>query len=91
MNRRDRRRYAAELRALAATGMELADVGRCESGWTCDCTACRLVRAGVCFRCAALLTAQILERKAGDTFNASLCSPSCREGAEWYFSERLKE
>jgi hypothetical protein len=88
MNRKERRKYAAELRALAATGMEFSEVGQCESGWTCDCTACRLLRAGVCFKCAALLTAQILESKAGDTFNASLCSPSCREGAERYLSER---
>ena len=82
MNRKERRKYAAELRALAATGMEFSEVGQCAEGWTCDCTACGLVRTGVCLRCAALLTAQILESKAGNTVNASLCSAACREGAE---------
>jgi hypothetical protein len=91
MNRRDRRKYAAELRALAAAGVELSAVGRCQGGWTCDCTACGLLRAGVCLKCAALLTAQILESKAGDTVSASFCSEACREGAERHFSERGKK
>jgi hypothetical protein len=82
MNRRSRRRYAAELRALAAAGMTLSEVGRCQDGWTCDCTACRLIRAGVCMKCAALLAAQILEAKAGDTVKASFCSQACCEGIE---------
>jgi len=42
-------------------------------------------------KCAALLTAQILESKAGDVVNASLCSAACREGAERHFSERRKK
>lgn len=91
MNRKERRKYAADLRALAATGMEFSEVGQCAEGWTCDCTACGLVRAGVCLRCAALLTAQILESKAGDTVNASPCSEACREGVERYISERPKK
>jgi hypothetical protein len=62
--------------------MTVSEVERCPGGWTCNCTACRLLRAGVCFNCAALLTAQILESDAGDTIDASFCSEACREGME---------
>jgi hypothetical protein len=31
MNRRERRKYAAELRALAAAGMEVGEVEKCRS------------------------------------------------------------
>jgi hypothetical protein len=88
VNRRERRRYAAELQALAAAGVTVGEVGKCEGAWICDCTACQLLRAGVCMKCAALLTAQILESKAGDTVNASFCSDACREGVERWSAAR---
>jgi len=91
MNRSERRRHAAELRAVARSHLKLADLGRLEGGATCDCTCCRLIRAGVCLQCAALLTAQIIESKAGDTVNAALCSAACREGAERFVAERPVE
>jgi len=88
MNRRERRRYAAELRGLARSGLQVSEVGHPDEGWTCDCTACRLMRAGVCMKCASLITAEILEHRAGDTINVSLCSGACREGAERWAAER---
>jgi len=89
MNRLERRRYAAELRALARSRLEVSEVGHLKEGWGCDCTCCRLIRAGACMQCAALITAEILERgKPGTTLNVSVCSGACREGVERYFAER---
>jgi hypothetical protein len=88
MNRLERRRYAAELRALAHSSLEVSEVGHLEEGWDCDCTGCQLMRAGVCMQCAALITAQILERGKPGTINVSVCSGACREGVERYLAGR---
>jgi hypothetical protein len=87
MNRRERRRYAAELRALARSGVKQSEL-HCDDGWTCDCTGCRLIRCGMCLQCAAAVTALIVESKEGDTIRASLCSGACREGMERYLATR---
>lgn len=87
MNRTERRRYAADLRALARSGVQIGDLGPLED-WTCDCTGCRVIRAGVCLQCAARVTALILEGKEGETVNVSLCSPACREAMERFVAER---
>jgi hypothetical protein len=89
MTRKQRRQYAAQLRALAGSDLNLADLGQLEGGATCDCTGCRLIRAGLCLSCAALVHAQILESRAGDTITPALCSASCREGLERYVAERV--
>jgi hypothetical protein len=88
MNGHGRRRYAAELRALARSGLEVSEISHLEEGWDCDCTACRLMRAGVCMTCASLITAQILERGRPGTINVSVCSGACREGVERYLAGR---
>jgi hypothetical protein len=53
-----------------------------------DCTGCRLIRAGLCLQCAALVTAETLHRKPGKTINVSLCSGACAEALERYIAER---
>ena len=87
MNRGERQRYAADLRRLAATGVRLSDVGPVEGTWTCDCTACRLARAGVCMTCAATITAQVIEGGPG-AIRVKPCSPACREGVERWVAEK---
>ena len=85
MNRRERKRYAAELRMLARSGLQASEIPRLKE-WTCDCTGCGLLRAGVCTSCSWLIHAQILERgKPGVTIHTSVCSGACREGVERYF------
>ena len=90
MNRHERRRYEAELRAVAHSGFKLSEIDRLAGGWTCNCTACRLIRSGVCLQCASLMTAQILRSRAGATINVSLCSDACREGVERYVATRRR-
>jgi hypothetical protein len=44
MNRRERRQFEAELRALARGGVEVSELGRLKEGWTCNCSALRARR-----------------------------------------------
>ena len=50
----------------------------------CNCTGCRLLRAGVCIRCATAILANIDERDETDQIKAALCSGACREAVECY-------
>jgi len=90
MNRKERRRaaaYAAKLRAFAATGTTISDVGHMDYLRTCDCEFCRLIRAGVCMSCAALIHAGQIEATLGKTVEGTVCSPACLEGVERWMAE----
>jgi hypothetical protein len=50
----------------------------------CNCTGCRLLRAGVCIRCAAAIAAHIDEHHDTDQIKVDLCSGACREAVECY-------
>lgn len=49
----------------------------------CNCTGCRLLRAGVCIRCAAAVAAHIDQPTESDR-QVALCSGACREAVECY-------
>src|SRR3954453_16295424 len=61
-NRAERRRYEKMLRAVARSGVSVAEMG-IPKGWDCDCIACSLLRAGACSSCAARINADILKRE----------------------------
>jgi len=83
LDRKERRRCAAQLRMLARKGTQVSEVGRPRDGWTCDCLACELMRAGACMTCASLITAEVIERgKPGKVLRVRACSGACREAAE---------
>jgi len=88
-NRKQRRRRVAGLRALAAPGMTFGEVGYLEGGWDCDCTFCRLVRAGVCLKCAKLVRT-LKHRCARAHIEVSLCSAACRDGLERHVAEQRR-
>jgi hypothetical protein len=90
MTRRKHRRDVAELSALANSDLKLSEVDPLQDGWTCDCTACRLLRSGVCLQCASRMTAQIIQSRVGATISVSLCSDACREGVERYVATRRR-
>jgi hypothetical protein len=50
----------------------------------CNCTGCRLLRAGVCIRCAAAIAAHIDEHHDTDQIKVDLCSGACQEAVECY-------
>ena len=83
MNRKERRRYAAQLlRMLARSGTQLSEVSHPRYGWTCDCLACKLLRAGVCMTCSSLITADVIERGKPGKVWTKVCSGACREAVE---------
>jgi hypothetical protein len=71
MNRHERRR-----------GLQVSDIGRLQAAATCDCLGCELIRAGVCFSCAAAISADILRHGSDGTIKVTLCSGACREAVE---------
>jgi hypothetical protein len=50
----------------------------------CNCTGCRLLRAGVCIRCAVAIAAHLEERDELDQTKVTVCSGACREAVECY-------
>jgi len=52
---------------------------------SCDCTGCRMLRAGVCINCAEKVAALILESGL-EELTVKPCSGACREAIELYFS-----
>src|SRR5262249_6890813 len=50
----------------------------------CNCTGCRLLRAGVCIRCAAAIAAHIDERDETDPIKVAVCCGACGEAVECY-------
>jgi hypothetical protein len=52
----------------------------------CNCTGCRLLRAGVCIRCAAAIVAHLEERDEPDQIKVTVCSGACREAVECYLA-----
>jgi hypothetical protein len=84
---REERQHIAKLRWIARSPVKLAELGRLEGPATCDCTLCRLIRAGVCLQCAASAFADFLEYGPGSEVTVTPCSPACREGVERYVAE----
>jgi hypothetical protein len=84
MNRKERRRYVAQLlRMLARSGTQVSEVGPPRDGWTCRCLGCELLRAGACMPCASLIAADAIERgKPGKASRTKAVHAACREAAE---------
>jgi hypothetical protein len=48
----------------------------------CNCTGCRLLRAGVCIRCAAAIDTHIDKQDQSEQIKVTVCSGACREAVE---------
>jgi hypothetical protein len=71
---------------LASSGKTLADLDHCPGASTCNCSGCRLIRAGCCLQCAALVCAEIVRGKPGHQVSMPVCSGACQEAIGQVFS-----